>query len=348
MLSIFINVIKALHISFEKGNIYKLLVVGLISLIICSSAYYYFESPVNPDLGVGDAFWWGFVTSTTVGYGDYFPVTLGGRIIATILMLIGISAFGFITAAVASIFVENRLKKGMGLVDVKIKDHIVVIGWNNKSKTIVHELAQDDRALEIVVIDERERLDLDYPNAYFVHGDPTKDETLRKANVQFANTVIVVADEKLVSEGMEDAKTVLICLAVDKLNTRIHLIAEVLNEENVSHFDRANVDDIIISNQMSSRIMVRSALYKNVSHALKELLTSTYGNELYECGVRDEDVGLTFKDLVCKYIEQFDAVILGIANGEIMVNPDKDRVVQKEDIIIYIAKDRMKGPHAGV
>ncbi|MDK2934482.1 MAG: voltage-gated potassium channel [Clostridiales bacterium] len=341
MLSVFINVIKALHISFSKTNLYKLLTVGLISLFVCAAAYYYFESPVNPELGVGDAIWWGLVTSTTVGYGDYFPSTFGGRIVATILMLIGISSFGFITAAVASVFVENKLKEGMGLMNIKFKGHIVVIGWNSKSQTIIHELVHDNSDRKVVIVDDIERLNLDYQNVFFVHGDPTKDETLKKANVQHASTVIVVADEKIGNEGMADAKSVLICLAVDKLNTNVHLIAEVLNQENVPHFNRANVDDIIISNEMSSRIMVRSALYKNVSRALKELLTSTYGNEIYECNVQEQDVGMTFSDLSCKYMEEKNAIVLGIANGRLILNPGKDRVIEKGDIVIYIAQSKI-------
>lgn len=341
MLSVFINVLRALHISFEKSQIYKLLIVSIISIILCSTAYLYFENSVSPELTIGDALWWGIVTSTTVGYGDYYPTTTGGRIVACILMLIGISAFGFVTASIASIFVENRLKEGMGLMDVKFKGHIVIIGWNGKSETIMRELVRDNEERKIVIVDEIERLDLKYPNAYFVHGDPTKDEILKKANIEFAHTVIVVADEKLAGEGMADAKSVLICLAVDKLNTNAHLIAEVLNEENVPHFERANVNDIIISNQMSSRIMVRSALYKNVSHALKELLTNSYGNEIYECEARDEDIGLTFKELAYKYIEELDTVIVGVANNGLILNPDKDRKTKKGDILIYIGKNKL-------
>lgn len=341
MITVFIHTIKALHISLEKSNIYRLLIVGLFSLFSCSAIFYFYESPINTDLNFADALWWGFVTCTTVGYGDYYPVTAGGRIIGIILMLVGISAFGFITAAVVSVFVENKLKEGLGLMDIKFKDHIAIVGWNNKSETILEELVQDNPEAKIVVIDEMEKLLLEYKNAFFVHGNPTKDETLTKANIENAHTVIVVADEKVANEGMADAKSVLICLAVDKLNTNIHLIAEVLNEENVAHFERANVNDIIISNQMSSRVMVRSALYKNVSSALKELLTSTYGNEIYEGKVDNEDIGIQFKNLVSKYIEKYNAVIIGIANKDVLLNPDKDHIINKDDIIIYISKEKI-------
>lgn len=341
MIALFINTLKTFHLSLEKSKIYTLLFIGLLSLFICASIFYFCENPVNPELSFNDALWWGIVTSTTVGYGDYFPVTLGGRIISIILMIVGISSFGFITATIASVFIENKLKEGMGLMNIEFDSHITIIGWNNKSKIILEELIQDNCHAKIVIVDEREKLDLKYKNAYFVHGDPTKDKTLIKANISNAHTVIVMADEKLANNGMSDAKSVLICLAVDKLNADIHLIAEVLNDENVPHFQRANVNDIIISNQMSSRVMVRSALYKNVSLALKELLTNTYGNEIYESKVKKEDIGMSFKDIACKYIEEYNSVILGIANKDVFLNPDKDRVIKKNDIIIYISKDKL-------
>lgn len=50
----------------------------------------------------GDALWWASTTVTTVGYGDRFPVTLEGRLVAVVLMLVGIGLVGAVTAAVAT------------------------------------------------------------------------------------------------------------------------------------------------------------------------------------------------------------------------------------------------------
>jgi voltage-gated potassium channel len=55
-----------------------------------------------------DALWWAIVTVTTVGYGDRFPVTAGGRAVAVILMLLGIGLIGVLTATVASVFVKEH------------------------------------------------------------------------------------------------------------------------------------------------------------------------------------------------------------------------------------------------
>jgi voltage-gated potassium channel len=55
-----------------------------------------------------DALWWAIVTVTTVGYGDRYPVTEGGRLVATVLMLLGIGLIGVLTATVASVFVKEH------------------------------------------------------------------------------------------------------------------------------------------------------------------------------------------------------------------------------------------------
>ncbi len=55
----------------------------------------------------GDAIWWAFVTITTVGYGDLFPVTTAGRLVAAGLMVAGIALLGSVTATFASWFVER-------------------------------------------------------------------------------------------------------------------------------------------------------------------------------------------------------------------------------------------------
>jgi voltage-gated potassium channel len=55
-----------------------------------------------------DALWWAIVTVTTVGYGDRYPVTEGGRLVAVVLMLVGIGLIGVLTATVASVFIKEH------------------------------------------------------------------------------------------------------------------------------------------------------------------------------------------------------------------------------------------------
>ncbi len=64
----------------------------------------------RPDAGIrtfGDAVWWSITTVTTVGYGDYAPVSATGRVIAALLMVGGISLIGIVTATLASWIVQR-------------------------------------------------------------------------------------------------------------------------------------------------------------------------------------------------------------------------------------------------
>lgn len=67
---------------------------------------------VEPGLGnFGDALWWSFVTTTTVGYGDIAPKTAAGRAVAVVLMLLGIGFIGLFTGTVATFFVERSTQR---------------------------------------------------------------------------------------------------------------------------------------------------------------------------------------------------------------------------------------------
>lgn len=72
------------------------------------------EQPGSSISHFGDALWWSLVTCTTVGYGDHFPVTGGGRAVAVTLMLVGIAGLSVLTASIAAaLFVEQDDEPGV-------------------------------------------------------------------------------------------------------------------------------------------------------------------------------------------------------------------------------------------
>lgn len=69
------------------------------------------DAPDSNITDLDDALWWAVATTTTVGYGDHFPVTGDGRAVATLLMLVGIGLVGVVTANVAAHLVEDEQAK---------------------------------------------------------------------------------------------------------------------------------------------------------------------------------------------------------------------------------------------
>jgi voltage-gated potassium channel len=79
----------------------------VITIVVAALAVYDAEAGVGNIDNIGDALWWAFVTITTVGYGDFYPVTVAGRLVAVGLMLGGITLIGVVTATFASWIVER-------------------------------------------------------------------------------------------------------------------------------------------------------------------------------------------------------------------------------------------------
>ena len=80
-------------------------------MLIGSSAIAFIEPPApgsNIETG-GDAFWWAFVTITTVGYGDRYPVTGAGQFVGMITMAVGIGIFGVLTSYLSHLFLRTRM-----------------------------------------------------------------------------------------------------------------------------------------------------------------------------------------------------------------------------------------------
>jgi voltage-gated potassium channel len=71
----------------------------------------------------GDALWWSVTTVMTVGYGDRYPVTLGGRFVAVGLMLGGIALLGVVTASIAS-WLIGRVRDAEATAEARLNRHI--------------------------------------------------------------------------------------------------------------------------------------------------------------------------------------------------------------------------------
>lgn len=96
------------------------LLVSLLVLVFASISVLHFERGADGNIkGADDALWWAFVTMTTVGYGDKFPVTTEGRMVATLLMTAGVGLFGTLSGLIAGWFLapakEERASELEGL-----------------------------------------------------------------------------------------------------------------------------------------------------------------------------------------------------------------------------------------
>lgn len=93
-----------------KEELVLFLIASLMLLYIASVGIYYFENPVQPEAfsSIFSSLWWAVVTLTTVGYGDVYPITTGGRVFTFFVLLVGVSTIAIPSGIVASALGKAR------------------------------------------------------------------------------------------------------------------------------------------------------------------------------------------------------------------------------------------------
>jgi voltage-gated potassium channel len=99
-----------------EAALFTVILLVFINLEFATMAVLAFENNAtgaNIKTG-GEALWWGVVTMTTVGYGDFYPVSSGGRFVGAFVMITGVALFGVIAAFVANLFLSGRARRPGG------------------------------------------------------------------------------------------------------------------------------------------------------------------------------------------------------------------------------------------
>ena len=333
----FLTLVAFLH----RENLFRLMGVIVVLVVLGAAGLTYFEE----NRPFPDALWWSIVTLTTVGFGDISPTSLGGRLIGVVLMFFGIGVLGTFTATIAGVFVERRLRKerGMGSYD-DLADHIILCGWNDRTKEILKDLRADARAAEapIVLVADIEAKPVDDEQLHFVRGE-LSEAHLKRAGIETAATVVLVGDRSL-DYVARDAKAVLSMLTVESLNPGVYAIVELASEDNVRHCERAGADEIIVGAEFSSRVISTATLDHGISTVLRELLSAQVGYDLVTVPVPEALAGRPFFDVFCDLKRDHGMIAMAIlASGDragvvgVETNPAGDTIVKRDDRLVVVS-----------
>jgi voltage-gated potassium channel len=106
------NLVNHMFKNKAEGTFTSVAIIALLLVIFSALAILQVENDPNSNIKTAeDALWWAYVTITTVGYGDRFPVTTEGRIIASLLMTAGVGLFGTFAGYVSSLFLQPNRKE---------------------------------------------------------------------------------------------------------------------------------------------------------------------------------------------------------------------------------------------
>jgi ion channel POLLUX/CASTOR len=273
-----------------------------------------------------------------------FVVTLGGIFVVSTLI-------GALSNGIESVL--ERLRKGRSLVCEQ--DHTVILGYNSKLSTLIHELVTANLNRKnacIVVLAPRDKVELEdelrasvdnLRNTRLVvrSGNPCVPGDLAIANANQARAIIVLSPEDT-PENDADALTIKTILGLTNNPERrpepYHIVAEIRHPRNldVARIVGKKEAELILTDDFVSRVMVQTSRQSGLSVVYQELLDFA-GVEIYFT-LQPTLVGRSFADAMQAFATSTPIGLL-YADGHVQLNPPHATLLAQGDQIIAISAD---------
>lgn len=327
--------LKRISGKLDGGFFRPLLTALIVILLVATVLVWIFETDRSLS-ELGRSLYW---TSTTViGSGD--SSMAGGPVgwfIGWMLGLFGVALVATMTGVLVGFVIDFILKEGQGMGASGYKDHIVVCGWNPTARDLIEELADDESGTKIVLIHHADKNPAD-GLAYFVNGDTTNEEDLRRAGIENARAAIVCPAD---SSNEADLHSILTILAIESMAPQVRTVAEVNNPIHIPHFRRANVDELLVTSRLTSRLLARSALYPGLTELVTDIVGGGHDKDdpqLYRVKMPAEGVGLSTNELGAYMRSEHHATILAVTrHGKTIANPPHGFRMEPTDDLVILA-----------
>ena len=297
-----------------------------------------------------EAFWYSVVTLTTVGYGDFFPVTPLGRGIGLLFLLGSVGVIGYLISQLTGQVNQYLERKRLGLLGTSFSNHILVIGWDKFGKQVVDEVIHSGQRVAIIT-NSKDEVDLIYElysrqEVFVLFTDYSNLEAFEKANISQAATVFVNFDD--------DTEVLIYVLNLKKLYPNLNYVVSLTNPSLRETFQTAGVRYVVSQTEIASRLVASYTFEPDVAELAESLMTTAFAGEDYdllEYLVTDQNpyVGQDYLDAFINLKKQHDSVLVGInqrqANGSRILhkNPSQGITIQEHDYLVLICDGEAKG-----
>ncbi len=279
-----------------------------------------------------DAFYMSVITITTVGYGEIQQLSPAGRVFTIFLILAGVGSIAFVAGAFTELVIErsanpNRWKKTMDKKIEKLHGHTIICGHGRVGAAAAEYFKKNDAPF-VVIENAQESVDeLQELGYHFIQGDGTREETLLKAGIKRASSLLAALNS--------DPDNLFSVLTARELNPVLHIIARTEHASSESRILRAGADSVISPFVAAGQRVAESLLAKGA--VLNKNLDRT-GDSLQkpEWLLVSEQSVLAGKSIV-EAGRILNAAIIGIRRESTdSIFPDSQMLVQLGDSLLVM------------
>ena len=276
------------------------------------------------------------ITLATIGYGETHPLTANGKVFTIVLIVLGVTAVGFVFTTLTQALVATQIAATFGrrklFKDIsRLKNHYILCGAGKVGIRIIDEFKK--KGVDFLVI-ERDPLVADRLLAQgelVLIGDATDEAVLEGANITTARSLIAAA--------ASDAENVYIALTARGLNPDLYIVARATDQAGERQMRRAGVNKVVSPTLIGSHRMAQAAMSPAVADFI-ELTTMTESLDLIFEQVRIEPgsvlAGRQIKDSGIR--SEHNVIIVAITDnqGQMNFNPDGNQQLNVGDLLIAI------------
>jgi len=303
---------------------------------------------------VGDAVWYAVVTLTTVGYGDFYPVSGPGQIVGVIFVLCSLGVLGVLIGKVADLFATYREHRRLGHHGLDASGHLVIFGWNDSTARIVDQLQGLSgpilSAPIVVVTRDRQAVDTiheRFPEVVFpLYSEFDDPKWLDRVNLRRAHRVLLNVDS--------DTDTLIHLLNLRNHFPDVDFVVAVHNEELEATFRNAGVAKVVSSDTNAAHLIASVIFEPDVARFAQELVSTSrdeteFDLRQYTVEAGSQIAGASYGDLFRSLHEARQALAIGLSKADgnekrLLKLPEDEVPVEAGDTLILIVRGRDSGP----
>jgi voltage-gated potassium channel len=295
-----------------------------------------------------DALWYSIITLTTIGYGDFFPVTTIGRIAALFFVLGSVGILGFIIGQISNKITKIMEDKKLGYNGTKYENHVVIINWNSFGQQILSEIVNADQKA-VVVTKSKEDVDSIYnmygdEKVFVLHSEYFDLNSMEKANLAKSHTVLL--------NFLDDTENLVQLIS---LKTKYPTLCYVISLNNPSlkeTFKSLGVTFTLSKNEVAAKLVASYVFEPQVAGMTEGLMSSgtredDLGMMQFKVVNGNEFLGFNCQDLFIELKKQLNVILVGISKFNsgthtLIKNPGNDQRVDVNDYLVVLGTKNSK------
>lgn len=215
------------------------------------------------------------------GLESRFPVTLGGNVIAILVLSLGVGVVTYFTATLVTLLMEkvldvNKVPSKPWRI-FRLKDHTVFVGWSPHAERVLSQLRSPDLVKKpqvVVTAPKNSRAEFKestLKNVWLVEGDLASQDTLERADIDKARSVVIFSGSE--ASRLGDMASVSYLMAIEKSAQDIHTIVELHQQKNFEYLTHRKADEIVTPEIVGERMVTQCTVSPGLMDIYDELLS---------------------------------------------------------------------------